>query len=237
MPAASTRVITDGVDSPIELHYRRSKAKPYFKLGRALRIETTRNDSHELGLGRSLANMPALLVKTRAINERSLAAFSERAVPLVPAAAIERIVLPTRGDSGLRAAALRFGDPRVVALWSALCFVALLPVGFSNASLRALIAPLHGAPLAEYSARRMSYDLRRLVRKQVIARVACTHRYVLTEGGRRLAATFTGTFRRILIPALGALAPAPPSDVPPPLALAWRRLSRELDRFTETEAA
>jgi hypothetical protein len=232
-----TRVITDGVDPSIEQAYRRSKVKAYFKLGRALRVETTVNDAHDLGLGRSLCNMAELLAKMRAINARMLAALDERAVPLAPAAALERVVLPTRTAAGQRAPALRFGDPRVMAIWSALCCVALLPCGFDNAVLRALIAPLLGAPLADYSARRMSYDLRRLVRKQVIARVAGTHRYVLTADGRRLALTFAGTYRRILLPALGELAATEPRDAPRPLALAWHRLARELDRFIDDAAA
>ncbi len=231
-----TRVITHGVDPSIELGYRRSKAKAYFKLGRALRIETTINDTHDLGLGRSLSNIVELRRKMHTINTTFLAALSERAVPIAPAATLEQVVLPTRTEKGERAAALRFGDPRVMALWSALCCVALLPAGFSNKVLRALVAPLLGAPLAEYSARRMSYDLRRLVRKQAIARVAGTHRYVLTEDGRRLALTFAGTHRRIVLPALGQLAPNP-NSAPRPLALAWSRLARERDHFIERVAA
>jgi hypothetical protein len=102
---------------------------------------------------------------------------------------------------------------------------------------RLLYQPLLGAPLAEYSARRMSYDLSRLVRKQVIARVAGTHRYVLTENGRRLALTFAGTYRRILIPVLGELARDDLGDPPRPLGLAWRRVTRELDRYIDAAAA
>jgi hypothetical protein len=170
------------------------------------------------------------------INTSFRAALSERAVPIAPAATLEQVVLPTRTEKGERATALRFGDPRVMALWSALCCVALLPAGFSNKMLRALVAPLLGAPLADDSARRMSCDLRRLVRKQVIARLAGTHRYVLTEDGRRLALTFAGTYRRIVLPVLGELAPNP-NRTPRPLALAWLRLARELDHFTGGVAA
>ncbi len=83
----------------------------------------------------------------------------------------------------------------------------------------------------------MSYDLRRLARKQVIARVAGTHRYVLTADGRRLALSFAGTYRRILLPVLGELAHDRPAEPPRPLGLAWRRLARELDRFIDTAAA
>jgi len=231
-----TRLITEGVDPSIEFGYRRSKAKAYFKLGRALRIETTINDTHDLGLGRSLSNLPELRHRMHTINTTFLAALAERAVPIAPAATLEQVVLPTRTDQGEQAAALRFGDPRVMALWSALCCVTLLPAGFSNKVLRALVAPLLGAPLADYSARRMSYDLRRLVRKQVIARVAGTHRYVLTEDGRRLALTFAGTYRRIVLPVLGEFAPAA-NTTARPLARAWCRLARELDRFIDGVAA
>jgi len=44
-----TRVITRGVDPSIQIHYRASKLKQYFKEGRALRTETTINDTYDFG--------------------------------------------------------------------------------------------------------------------------------------------------------------------------------------------
>jgi hypothetical protein len=228
-----TRVITDGVDPSIVIQYRRSKAKAYFKDGRALRIETTINDTRDLGIGRSLARFAEVRAEAFAINDRFLAALRARALALVPAADLERICLPSRDPAGHRAPALRFADPRVVALWSALCAFALLPLGFTNQRLRPLVADLLGAPPAEYTARRMSYDLRRLLRKGVIARLPGTHRYVVTEKGRALALLFTVTYRRIAIPALGEINDA---SAPTPLARRWRALARELDRFIERSA-
>lgn len=232
----ATRVLTSGVDPSIQLHYRRSLAKAYFKLGRALRVETTINDTHDLGLGRLLRNLAELRRKMQQINARLLVALDATVVPLVPAAAVEAICLPTR-TGGVPAPALRFADPRVMALFGALCSFALLPNGFSSATLRPLVAALLGAPAEPYSARRMSYDLRRLVRKSIIARLPGTHRYVLTNDGRRLALFFTGTYRRITLPGLGQLEraslPSPDPGVPPPLARAWRSFNTQLNRFVD----
>lgn len=225
-----TRVITAGVDPSILIQYRRSKAKAYFKEGRALRVETTINDTRDLGIGRSLPNFDAVRSEAFAINDRLLGALRAPALHLAPAAELERICLPSRTPSGEPAPALRFADPRVVALWSALCCFALLPLGFTNKGLRALVAPLLGASLAEYTARRMSYDLRRLLRKGVIARRPGTHRYVLTQDGRGLAVLFTVTHGRIALPALAQLRDP---DAPTPLARRWRALTRDIDHLIE----
>ncbi len=225
-----TRVITDGVDPSLLIQYRRSKAKAYLKQGRALRVETTINDTRDIGFGRSLAHFDQVRREAFAINERLLTALCAPPIHPLPADHLERICLPTRSAAGQRAPALRFADPRVVALWSALCCFALLPRGFTHTGLRALVAPLLGASLADYSARRMSYDLRRLLRKGVIARLPGTHRYVLTTDGRGLALLFTATHRRIMVPALGQLVDP---HAPTPLARRWRALTGEFDRFME----
>jgi hypothetical protein len=57
-----TKVFNRGVEAAIQIHYRASKVKQYFKEGRALRTETTINDTRDFGVGRLLtdANWEAL---------------------------------------------------------------------------------------------------------------------------------------------------------------------------------
>ena len=52
----ATRVITRGVDPLIQIHYKSSKQKQYFKESEALRTETTINDTHDFGVGRLVTN-------------------------------------------------------------------------------------------------------------------------------------------------------------------------------------
>ncbi len=190
----STRVITRGVDPSIQIHYRASKLKQYFKEGRALRTETTINDTYDFGVGRLVKeeNFRALRAVGEAANHRLLELESSSQACAPDADTLQRVVLPSV-DDGLPAPALRFGDPRVVSLLGALVCFANLVAGFTNASLRELVAGLLGRP---YSARQMTYDLRRLRRKGFIVRTDGTRRYQLTPEGRRLAIDRPGASRR-----------------------------------------
>jgi hypothetical protein len=116
---------------------------------------------------------------------------------------LTRLVSPSVED-GLPAPALRFGDPRVMALLSCLCSFRHLFEGRTNRSLRELVAGL----IDGYDARQMTYDLRRLRRKGLIQRVPHSQRYELTDEGRRIAVFFTKTYVRIVNPSLTELDPA-----------------------------
>ena len=106
-----------------------------------------------------------------------------------------------------RAAALRFADPQVQALGSALLLFQLLPTGFSNRNLRQTLAPLLGQQPADLTQGRMTYHLRRLRLHGMIERIPNSHRYRLTDLGLRSGWFFTRTYSRILRPGLGKILP------------------------------
>jgi hypothetical protein len=114
-----------------------------------------------------------------------------------------------------------------MALLASLCSFGHLFEGLTNRSLRALVAEL----IPGYSARQMSYDLRRLRRKGLIHRIPRTQRYELTREGRRLAVFFTKTYTRIVCPALAELDPALPGHIAQGTALGrpWRQFEQALD--------
>jgi hypothetical protein len=169
-----TRVFNRGVECGIQVHYRASKVKQYFKEGRALRTETTINDIYDFGIGRLLtpANWRALVAIGHQINERLLDAQLQACACAPDAATLERIVLPSTDRDGLPAPALRFGDPRAQALLSSLCAFQHLLDGVSNRSLRTLVASY----LPGYTPRQMTYDLRRLRRNGFLARIEGSNR-------------------------------------------------------------
>jgi hypothetical protein len=223
-----TRVIARGVEPAIQVHYRASKVKQYFKEGRALRTETTVNDTRDFGIGRLLTddNWQALLRVGHDINERLLDAQLQACACAPDAATLERVVLPSTHD-GQPAPGLRFGDPRVMALLASLCAFGHLLEGLTNRSLRALVAGL----IPGYTARQMTYDLRRLRRKGLIHRLPGSQRYTLTADGRRLAVFFTKTYTRIVCPSLAELDPQLPDPIArrTPLGRPWRDFERALD--------
>jgi hypothetical protein len=223
-----TKVITRGVECALQLHYKRSKVKQYFKEGRALRTETTVNDTRDFWIGRRVSqeNFEALLQIGHQTNQRLLEAQLEACQCAPDAQTLERVVLPSTED-GQPAPGLRFGDPRVMALLSCLCSFAHLFEGLTNRSLRTLIAGL----VPGYTARQMTYDLRRLHRKGLIRRIPRSQRYELTAEGRRLAVFLSKTHARIVCPSLPELDPGLPDAVArrTPLGRPWREFEQALD--------
>ena len=91
---------------------------------------------------------------------------------------------------------MRFGDPRVMALFGALC-VSLNALAFTNRSLRALVSRLLGAP---YTVNQMSYDLGRLRLNGLIDPHPDSNTYILTPEGQRVAIFYTKVHNRLLRP-------------------------------------
>ena len=157
-----TRVITDGVIPSLHIDYKNTKIKQYHKQGRALRTETTINDTRDFGLSKRLTNLPALRQIGFTANRRLLGVQRLSHDPIRGAQAFTDLTAPIITDTGTRIPGLRFGDPRVHALLQALLIHRLLPHGFTNRELRTLIAPLLGTTTEHITAGKMTYDLRRL---------------------------------------------------------------------------
>ena len=214
----ATRVVTRGVDVTIDARYKHSRVKQYFKLGRALRIETVINDPTDLGVLRRIVHLDELVGKARAVNRRLLDAERVGQGCVLASPAFERIARPSLVD-GRRAPALRFGDPRVMALVGALAVGSNLIGGFSNKTIRPLIGGLLGEP---YNQARCCYDLRRLKLKGLIRKVEHSNTYVLTADGQRFAIFYTKVGNRVLRPLLAA------DRIPAPLPV--RQSLRTLER-------
>jgi hypothetical protein len=222
----TTHVITKGVNPSLHIAYKHCRIKQYFKEERALRTETTFNDTYDFKIGRRLSNLSYLRTLGDHINRRVLE--TERLAHdcgLAPAQLAD-LVQPTQTADGQPAPALKFGQPRVTALLNALCDFLWTADGLTNAGLRPLIASLLGTP---YTTRQMGYDLRRLTRKGVITRLDHQNRYVLTPYGRRVALFLTKVHARVLRPGLQALDLTFTAQVPPRLRTTFTALDRAID--------
>jgi hypothetical protein len=154
----STRIVHAGVEPRISINYKSSRVKQYLKEGRAIRIETVINNPTDVGVKRRIAHLPELGDIGRQVNRRILGAQRVAAAPGPSTALFERVALPDR-RAGQRTVALRYGDPRAMAIMAALCLVVHQVAGLRNRTLRPLVATLLGVP---YSGAQMSYDLWRL---------------------------------------------------------------------------
>ncbi len=198
-----TRVITDGVTPSLHVDYKHSRIKQYHKEGRALRTETVINDTYDFDVGRRLRNLDDLKKIGFAANRRLLGVQRLSHDCTLGADVLDRLHRPALID-GQRAPALRFGDPRVQALFAALLRFDLLPCGFRNRELREGVASLCGLAPDDYGTGRMTYDLRRLRLRGIIERVPRTQRYRVTAEGLCVALVYHRTQARVLGPVLSA---------------------------------
>lgn len=193
----------------ISAYWRRSRVKQYLKDGRALRVETVVNSPDDLGVARRLHNLPELQARARAINTRLLETEKVGQGCVFDSPALARISQPTLTEDGRRAPGLRFGDPRVMALAGALANALCAVTGITNKSLRALMTGLLGTA---YSMNQASYDLSRLARNGLIARIPHRNQYTLTGDGLRFAIFYTKVHDRVLRPLMAGDQPqAPPA--------------------------
>jgi hypothetical protein len=208
----------------LNVFYRHSRIKQYLKDGRAMRIETVVNTPRDLGCNARLPNLDDLQARARACNRRILHAERVGQGCVLASPAFERIAHPTVDAAGGRTPALRFGDPRVMALTGALCHTLLAATGFTNKSLRALTAGLLGS---DYRPSQMTYDLRRLRLNGLFRRLDRTNRYVLTDDGIRIAVFYTKIYNRMLTPLTAADQPQAPAE----LRAALATITRYIDEY------
>src|SRR5207302_4534003 len=144
---------------------------------------------------------------------------------LIGEVAFRRVNEPVVVD-GQRASALRFADPLVQALFSALLVFRLLPRGFSNRELRDHWAPLVGRASQSITPGQMTYHLRRLRLHGLIERVPKSHRYRVTNQGWRTILFCTRCHNRLLRPGLAQVLPDQAAPETP--------LRRRFDQLDET---
>lgn len=223
-----TRVLTRDVVPSLHIDYKRSMIKQYYKEGRGLRTETTINDPRDFEIHRGLRNLPALRQVGFQATRRLLAVQRLSQDCAIGEAAVQAMLRPVV-VAGQRAPALRFGDPRVLTLFHALVLFPLLPAGFSNADLRARLAPLLGLAREALPRGRVTYDLRRLRLRGLIERIPRSHRYRVTQAGFRTALFFLKVHARILRPGLAELTADTPAAAP--LRAAFAHVEREMGRL------
>lgn len=201
-----TRIITEGVTPSLHVQYKNTRVKQYHKEGRALRTETTINNTRDFGIGKRIHNLPALREVGFRANRRLLDTERISHDCIMAEEAFQKLNRPVQAGTQ-RASALRFADSRVQALWNGLLVFRLLPKGFSNAQLRQHFAELVGKSPDQITAGAMTYQLRRLRIHGLIQRIPKTHRYEVTDLGFRAGLFFSKVYSRILRPGIAFTLP------------------------------
>lgn len=226
-----TRVITNGVTPSLHADYKHTRIKQYHKEGKALRTETTINDTTDFSIGKRLTNLPALREIGTHANRRLLRVQRLSHDPITGTDALHTLTGALTTTTGTRVPGLRLAQPRTHALLASLLTFGCQTNGFTNRDLRTLTAELRGLPPETVTTAQTTYDLRRLKTRGLITRTPHTHRYTVTDTGRHTAHFLTCIHDRLLPTGLAHLADHTNA---PPLQAASRAYNTALETLTHT---
>src|SRR6201982_1998496 len=160
-PAFAPGWVTQDVTPSLNVYYKNARIKQYHKESRALRTETTINNTYDFGIGKRLHNLAKLRASGFAANKRLTEVERLRHDCILSEDTLQAITRPvTAGHQ--RASGLRFADPGVQALLQALILFRQLPQGFRAADLRQHLAALSGRDPVAITQGAVPYQLRRL---------------------------------------------------------------------------
>ena len=198
-----TRIITRGVTPSLHVDYKFSRIKQYHKEGRALRTETTINNTRDFGIGKHILNLPKLRTVGFAANRRLLDIEKISHNCLISEEKLQQLHRPAMLGTN-RTSALRFADQQVQGVLNALLKFRLHANGFSNKEIREPLKEILGseAPLTQG---KMTYQLRRLKIHGIIERIRGSNRYRITKNGLVIALFYSRLYSRIMRPGIEAV--------------------------------
>jgi hypothetical protein len=194
----------------IRTDYKKDSVKQYVRDHLLLRTEATSYHLPDLGVGKSVENLPKARKTLRQITERYLDVQQDILETFVDRGQLRRLSEPTISSSGKRIPGLKLDNARQLAVMQALVRFCHLATGdsFTTKQIHLPVAEALGCPVNEYKLGSLRYDLSKLRGKGLVQKVPRSRRYKLLPEGYRLCVVFLKLFEKIYAPlTAGLLAP------------------------------
>ena len=190
----------------IKSWYKKAYIKQYNKKGVILRTETVINDLKDLGLSKSVVNLPKIKKTASEINNRYLKSISKVSLKYIAKNGLDKLAESIKiGKSGKSITGIRISDPRIMRVIKALAKGSHLIHGFTNKELKKEIQVKNSLTEDKYSSTKMGYDLKRLLEKGLIKKIKGTYRYILTELGIKICKILLLIKEKILSPIISGI--------------------------------
>lgn len=196
----------------IRTDFKKDSVKQYVRDHLLLRTEATSYHLPDLGVGKSVENLPNARKTLHQITERYLDVQQDILETFVDRGQLQRLGEPTITPSGKRIPGLKLDNPRQLAVMQALVRFCHLATGdsFTTKQIHPAVAGALGCSTDEYKLSSLRYDLSKLRGKGLVEKVPRSRRYKLLPNGYRLCLVFLKLFEKIYAPlTAGLLAPFP----------------------------
>ena len=219
----------------LRAYYQPSFVKQYEKSGRLLRTETCLNDTHHLGIGRSLEHLPELHARMLQTNTRYLDAQAELLASTVEAGDLAALAQPQQVGKR-RVPGLKLEDDRVIRLLEVLLQPGTFVADWASREVHTRLLARHRLTDQAYRLGQLRYDLGKLRAHRLVERIGTSRRYRLTTRGLKLGVLLVKLRTRLLGPLTSLAAettPRGPSRNPSAVEAAFRQVDRALEQLCD----
>ena len=196
-----------------KLHFGKLTLKVYTQGECVLRFEAIVHNTKELGCGRLLERFPNIVTRLREILERFLGNLYCMDAAFVSDNTLDELSKPSQVGS-TPVGGIDVNKPRIRAVFSAALVLAFSPDGFTAGEFAAAIRSMPKAVDADYHARRAAYDLKKLRGKNLVSKVAKSHRYHVPPSAIRTMGALVLLREKVLRPILSAVRNQNPTAKP-----------------------
>lgn len=233
--ASSRRCSIAGTRASPCSYYGSSFVKQYEKGDRLLRTETCLTNTHDVGIGRHLDNLPALHERMRATNQRYLEIQADLLASTVDSGALAHLARPVQVGQR-RVPGLKLEDDRVIRLLEALLHPGTFVADWTSRAVHARLLQRHRLAEAAYRLGQLRYDLGKLRAHGLVERIGASRRYRLTVPGLKLAVLLVKLRTRLLGPLVSLAAvnqPRPASRHRSTVEAAFRQVDTALEHLCD----
>ena len=216
-------------------YYGSSFVKQYEKGDRLLRTETCLNNTHDVGIGRHLDNLPALHERMLATNQRYLETQADLLASTVDSGALAHLARPVQVGAR-RVPGLKLEDDRVIRLLEVLLHPGTFVADWTSRAVHARLLQRHRLAEAAYRLGQLRYDLGKLRAHGLVERIGASRRYRLTVPGLKLGVLLVKLRTRLLGPLVSLAAveqPRPASRHRSTVEAAFRQVDTALDHLCD----
>ena len=196
----------------IRSEFKSTAIKQYVRDHVLLRTEGISNYTPNLGVNKSIDQLPPLRDVLHRGTERYLEVQQDVLETVVDRGQLERLQQPTVTPSGRRTPGLKLTDPRLLAVMQALvCFRFLAGLGtFRTRDLLPLVLKALATTATSYRLAQLRYDLSKLLAKGFVVKIRGSHNYHVTATGFRLCVAYLKLYHKLYAPlTAGLLEPFP----------------------------
>lgn len=182
-----------------KVHLGKLTVKIYSKGERVLRIEAIAHNAKELRCGIIIDRLPRIVESLKAMLNRFMSVLNGVDVSFIDAEAIQTWHLPSQVGTS-RIGGIDINQSRMRAVMEAVIALSLNPRGFIVSQLAAQVRDI--MPDINYQSRQASYDLKKLMGKDLVRHIPRSRRYEPTSQGLRSMVALISLRDKVLLPLL-----------------------------------